>query len=222
MITIPVHNEQGKQVDALQVDERLLGTEVRHALLKQAYVRYHANRRQGSAKTKARSEVEGSTRKLYRQKGTGNARRGAIRSNILRGGGHAKAKSPKSWRLEMPDKMRRLANRNALLAKAIDGQVKLVDQLAFDKPNTKRFADMLEALKIDRTCLVALASTTGNEARSAANLDNVRLTRIDQVNVFDLLNHRYLLADKATLAGWLERVSQREAAKAGSATKGAA
>jgi large subunit ribosomal protein L4 len=217
MITIPVHNEQGKQVDALQVDERLLGTQVRHALLKQAYVRHHANRRQGSAKTKARSEVEGSTRKLYRQKGTGNARRGAIRSNILRGGGHAKAKSPKSWRLEMPDKMRRLANRNALLAKAIDGQIKLVDQLTFDKPNTKRFADMLEALKIDRTCLVALASTTGNEARSAANLNNVRLTRIDQINVFDLLNHRYLLADKATLAGWLEQISQR-----GAATKGAA
>lgn len=222
MITIPVHNEQGKQVDALEVDERLLGTQVRAALLKQAYVRYHANRRQGSAKTKARSEVEGSTRKLYRQKGTGNARRGAIRSNILRGGGHAKAKSPKSWRLEMPDKMRRLANRNALLAKAIDGQVKLVDQLAFDKPNTKRFANLLEALKIDRTCLVALASTAGNEARSAANLDHVRLTRIDQINVFDLLNHRYLLADKATLAGWLEQISQREAAKAGSATRGAA
>ena len=119
MIEIPVHNAKGKQVDSLQIDERLLGGELRPVLLKQAYVHFHANRRQGSAATRNRSQVEGSTRKLYRQKGTGNARRGPSGTNIMRGGGHAFAKKAKSWRQQMPKKMRRLANRNALLAKAV-------------------------------------------------------------------------------------------------------
>ena len=85
MIDIPVHNTQGKQVDVLQIDEKQLGDEVRHPLLKQAYVRLHANLRQGSANTRTRSEVEGSTRKLYKQKGTGNARRGPSGTNVMRG-----------------------------------------------------------------------------------------------------------------------------------------
>ncbi|MCC7204624.1 MAG: 50S ribosomal protein L4, partial [Phycisphaeraceae bacterium] len=85
MIEIPVHNQDGKQVSTLKVDEQLLGGEVRHALLKQAYVAMHANRRLGTSVTKNRSMVEGSTRKLYKQKGTGNARRGAVRTNIMKG-----------------------------------------------------------------------------------------------------------------------------------------
>src|SRR6185369_10017170 len=99
MIEIPVLNSSGQQVGALKVDEKVLGGEVRHALLKQAYVRLHANRRQGTSATKNRALVEGSTRKLYKQKHTGNARRGSIRTNIMRGGGVAHAKKPHSWRL---------------------------------------------------------------------------------------------------------------------------
>jgi large subunit ribosomal protein L4 len=218
-LTIPVHNEQGQQVDQLQVDSALLGGEVRPGLLKQAYVRYHANLRQGSAATKSRGQVEGSTRKLYKQKGTGNARRGSIRSNILKGGGHAKAKRPRSWRQDMPEKMRRLANRNAVLAKVVDGQLKLVDRLVFEKPSTKRFSGMLTALKVDRSCLVALGSTQGHEARSAGNLDQVKISRIDQLNVFDLLNHRYVVADKATFSAWLDRVSKQALGKRGAMAK---
>ena len=165
MIEIPVTDIQGKQVDTLQIEEQTLGGEVRHALLKQAYVRYHANRRQGSAATKNRSRVAYSTHKMYRQKGTGNARRGAAGTNLMRGGGMAFAKQPKSWRQRMPRKMRRLANRNALLAKAVDQELKVVDQLALDTPSTIR--------------------------------------RVDQLNAFDMLNHRYVLVDKASLAKWL-------------------
>ncbi len=212
MIEIPVHDTSGKQVGNLTVDEQLLGGEVRPNLLKQAYVRFHANRRQGTVRTKARGEVEGSTRKLYRQKGTGNARRGDRKANILRGGGHAKAKRPHSWRQKMPVKMRRLANRNALLAKAVDGEIKLVDSLAFDKASTRQFGVLLKALNIDRSCLVALASTAGNEARSAANLEYISLTQIDRLNVFDLLSHRYLLADKASLESYLARAADQQAA----------
>ncbi|WP_428386321.1 50S ribosomal protein L4 [Mucisphaera sp.] len=206
MIELPVHSQTGDSLGTVQVDEALLGGEVRPALLKQAYVRIHANKRQGTSKTKARGEVEGSTRKLYKQKGTGNARRGSIRANILRGGGHAKAKRPKSWRQGMPVKMRRLANRNAILAKAVDGEIKLVDKIDFEKPSTKAFAGMLEALKIDRSCLVAMESTVGNAARSAKNLNDVQLTHIDRLNVFDLLTNRYLVAEKAAFEAYLERV----------------
>lgn len=204
MIDIPVHDIQGKQIDTLQVDEQSLGGEVRPALLKQAYVCFHANRRQGSAHTKNRSEVSGSTRKLYRQKGTGNARRGPSGTNLMRGGGHAHSKKPHSWRQRMPKKMRQLANRNALLAKAVDGEIRLLDHLEFDKPSTGQFAKILSELKIDRTCLLALANTTDHAGRSARNLEHITITRVDQLNVFDILNHRYLVADKTTFAGWLE------------------
>jgi large subunit ribosomal protein L4 len=207
MIEIPVHNSQGAQVDTLRIDEQLLGGAVHPVLLKQAYVRYHANHRLGTAATKGRSQVEGSTRKLYKQKHTGNARRGAIRTNIMRGGGRGHRKTPHSWRLDMPVKMRRLANRNALLAKAVDGEIKVLDQIAFQKPSTQQFAKLLDALKIDRTCLIALSTTAGPEARSARNLDNCDVTLIDRLNAFDLLNHRYLLVDKATLSGWLDKVT---------------
>jgi large subunit ribosomal protein L4 len=206
MIELPIHNTSGQQVGTLSIDEAVLGGEVRPDLLKQAYVRYHANRRQGSAKTKSRSEVSHSTKKLYRQKGTGNARRGDANSNILRGGAHGHSKKPHSWRLDMPRKMRRLANRNALLAKLVDGEVKLVDKLGLDQPSTKQFASLLSALKIDRSCLVALADTRGPEGRSSRNIDDCTTTQIDRLNAFDLLNHRYLLAEREAFEGYLNRI----------------
>jgi large subunit ribosomal protein L4 len=210
MIDIPVFDLQGKQVSTLQLDEQLLGGEVRPDLLKLAYVRYHANKRQGTVKTKGRGDVEGSTKKLYKQKHTGNARRGAIRTAIMKGGGRGHGKKPHSWRLDMPDKQRRLANRNALLAKAVDNELKVVDTLGFDKPSTKQFAALLDALKIDRSCLLALADTRTAPARSAANLDNIKLTRIDQLNAFDLLSNRYVLAERAALQGWIDQAKARK------------
>ncbi len=208
MIEVPIHNTAGESVGTLQVDEQKLGGEVRHDLLKQAYVRYHANRRLGAAKTKNRSEVEGSTRKLYKQKGTGNARRGTIRANILRGGGHAKAKRPHSWRLDMPRKMRRLANRNAILAKLVDGEIKLVDGFGIEgKASTRQFVSLLSALKIDRSCLLALPDTRGVEARSAKNIEDVSLTQIDRLNAFDLLNHRYVLVERSAFETYLTKIT---------------
>ncbi len=206
MIDIPIHDTSGKQVGSLQLDEQLLGGEVRPGLLKQAFVRIHANKRLGTAKTKNRSEVEGSTKKLYKQKGTGNARRGDRKANILRGGGHGHAKRPHSWRLDMPRQMRRLANRNALLAKAVDGEIKVLDALKFDKPSTKQFTSLLSALQIDRSCLLALADTRGAEARSAQNINDISVTQVDRLNAYDLLNHRFLLVEKSALEGYIERI----------------
>ena len=211
MIDIPLYSSTGDQTGTYSLDERLLGGEVRPVLLKQAFVRYHANRRSINATTKNRGMVRGSTRKLYKQKGTGNARRGDKKSNILRGGGMALAKVPHSWRQDMPAKMRRLANRNALLAKAVDGEIKIIDAdpgQGFDKPSTKHFASLLASLQIDRSALVALADTKSHFARSAANLENIDITQIDRLNVFDLLNHRYLLVHKSDFEAYVDRVTQ--------------
>ena len=220
MIEIPVYNMEGQQVATTAVDEQLLGGEIRPRLLKQAYVRYHGNRRLGTAATRSRGKVEGSTRKLYRQKGTGNARRGAIRTNIMRGGGVAFAKHPRSFRQDMPVKMRRLACRNALLAKLVDDEVKLIDGLNFDRPSTRRFAGLLKALHVDRTCLIALEDTRDHAALSARNVDDATVIRIDQLNVFNMLNHRYLLADKAAFERYLDRCRQQAGETAPAAAAG--
>ncbi|MCA9283522.1 MAG: 50S ribosomal protein L4, partial [Phycisphaerales bacterium] len=145
MIELPIYNKEGKQVGTLPIDPASLGSEVRPALLKQAYVITHGNQRQGSARTKSRGLIEGSTRKLYRQKGTGNARVGPSRTNVRKGGGvtFAKNRTRDAFRTSLPKKMKQLANRNALLAKLVDAEVKCLDDLSFAAPRTKDFAAML-------------------------------------------------------------------------------
>ena len=206
MIELPIYNREGKQVDTLNIDEATLGAEVKPTLLKQAYVMFHSNRRQGSARTKSRGMVEGSTRKIYKQKGTGNARMGQVRSNIRKGGGvtFAKTRTHEDFRKDMPKKMRQLANRNALLAKLIDGEVKCIVDLDFENPKTKEFKAILDAVGIDRSCLVAVDSENRNAAVSARNIENVDTIRVDQLNVFELLNHRYLVVDKAAIESFLD------------------
>jgi len=206
MIELPVYDSKGKQVDTFSVDEALLGGEIRPALLKQAYVRAHANQRQGSARTRNRSRVEGSTRKLFKQKGTGNARRGPVRTNVMKGGGvaFAKTRTGEDFRRDMPRKMRRLANRNALLAKAVDQEIKIIDKIDFKAPRTAEFKSLLEKVGIDRSCLVALDSGNVNARRSARNLDGVDTIRWEQLNAFEMLNHRYLVIEKANLKAFIE------------------
>jgi large subunit ribosomal protein L4 len=205
---VPVYNMKGSQVGTLTIDEQELGGQINAALLKQAYVRYHANRRQGSARTKSRSDVEGSTRKLYKQKGTGNARHSDRRANLFKGGGHtfAKRRTREDYHLDMPRKMRRKANRNALLAKLIDDEIRIIDRLELATPRTRDFKDFLEALNVDRSALVALP-VDGAQARharlSARNLEDVTLTRADQLNCFEMLNHRYLVIGREELVNWL-------------------
>lgn len=205
---VPVYNMQGKEVGSFQVDEQALGGEVNPALIKQAYVRYHANLRQGSARTLNRTLVEGSSRKIYKQKGTGRARHGDKQAPLFRGGGHAKAKrkTREDYRLDMPKKMRRKANRNALLAKLVDGEVKIVDRLDLSEPKTKAFSDFLKALGVDRTALVALSNDPArsrNARLSARNIDDVTLCRADQLTCFEMLNSRYLVIEKGDLEAWL-------------------
>src|SRR3954471_8115747 len=136
MIEVPIYNQAGTKVDTFKLDPAKLGGEVKTNLLKQAVTMYHANQRQGTVQTQARGEVAGSTRKMFRQKGTGNARTGGIRNPIKKGGGHAKQKRPKDWRQAMPKKARRLARDSALLMKLQANDVRVLDNISIDAPKT--------------------------------------------------------------------------------------
>lgn len=206
---VPVLDMTGREVGSINIDEATLGTDINPALIKQAYVHYHHATRQGSSKTKNRHEVEGSTRKLYKQKGTGNARHGDKKVNLMKGGGHghSKKKVREDFRNELPKKMRRKANRNAFLAKLIDSEVRVIDSINLKEPKTKVFADFLTAVKAgDKSTLVALPmdiAKARNTMLAGRNLDQVSLTRCDQLTAFNLLNHRYLVIGKADLEAWL-------------------
>ncbi len=173
MLEVPVYNTDGKKVDTLKVDENVFGGSVNASLVKQAVVAHHANRRQGTAATKSRSQKAGSTRKLFRQKGTGNARRGPVRSPVVRGGGMAFAKAPRSFRKDMPRKMRKAALDSAILAKILGEDLLVLDGLTVDAPKTSEIAAVMENLQVTRTCLLALADRDRNVYLSARNLPDV-------------------------------------------------
>jgi large subunit ribosomal protein L4 len=212
---VPVYNMQGNEVAALDIDEKSLGGKVNADLVKQACVRYHANLRQGSAKTKNRTEVEGSTRKIYKQKGTGSARHGDRKANLFKGGGHghSKKRTREDFRQDMPKKMRRKANRNALLAKLVDAEVRVIDSWAsLSAPKTKAFEDFLKAIKVDRSALVALpmdAAAGKNALLSARNIDSVEVIRVDQLNAYNMLTNRFVVISKADLEAWLKGPSSQ-------------
>jgi large subunit ribosomal protein L4 len=196
MIEVPVFNQDGQKVETMQVDEQKLGGEVRKALLKQALVMYHANLRQGTVRTQARGEVAGSTRKLFKQKGTGNARTGGIRNPIKKGGGHAKQKRPKDWRQEMPVKARRLARGSAILAKIESNDIRVVDKIALSEAKTKQVAKVFKALGIERTCCFATAEHDPVMYRSARNIERITVTTVRQLSAWDIMQKRTLLITK--------------------------
>ncbi len=193
MIDLSVYNRDGQQVDSLKVDELLLGGSVRYPLLKQAIVMYHANKRVGTAATKSRGMVAGSTRKLFRQKGTGNARVGNIRTGKRVGGGVTFAKVRRDFGKRMPKKQRKLARDSAILAKLLSNDVVVVDELKFDKPKTGDFASVLRNLKIERSCLVTISSIDVNLYKSARNIPKVIVMPVAELNAGDICNHRKML-----------------------------
>jgi large subunit ribosomal protein L4 len=199
MIEIPVFSQTGQKVESLQVDEAKLGGTVRKSLLKQAFVAYHANQRQGTVRTLARGEVAGATRKVFRQKGTGNARTGGIRNPIKKGGGHAKQKRPKDWRQAIPKKVRRLARNSAILMKLQSNDIRILNELKLPEAKTRHMAGVYKALGIDRSCLLALAGRDEAVEKSARNLARTTLTTVAQLNAWDILNNRTLLLTKEGL-----------------------
>ncbi len=196
MIEVPVFNQDGQKVETIQVDEQQLGGEVNRSLLKQAIVMYHANLRQGTAQTLSRGKVAGSTRKLFKQKGTGNARTGGIRNPIKKGGGHAKQTYPTEFRQYMSQKARQAARDSALLSKLRSSEVRVVDKLALGESKTRLVAKVFKALGIDRSCCLATAQYDPVVYRSARNIDRCVVTTVGQLNAWDIMQKRTLLLTK--------------------------
>jgi len=204
MIDLSVYNRDGQEVDTLKVDELLLGGSVRYPLLKQAIVMYHANKRVGTATTKGRSMVAGSGVKLFRQKGTGRARVGNIRTGKRVGGGVTFAKVVRDFGKCMPKKQRRLARDSAILAKLLSSDVVVVDELKFDKPKTSDFVSVLGNLKIERSCLVAISDYDGDLYKSARNIPRVDVMPVAELNAGDICSHRKILMTKEAFLSLLK------------------
>lgn len=193
MLEVPVYNMSGERSGVVRIDPRILGDRVRPQLLKQAIVTYQANRRQGSARTRNRSRVTGSTRKVYRQKGTGNARMGTIRSPIRRGGGVTFAKQNQVYSRVLPKKMRRLARNNAILAKILSQDALVVEGLAFEEPKTRRMSELLRGVGASAGCLLALHQQDENIVRSGRNLPKTDVCLVGDLNAYDILRRKKLI-----------------------------
>jgi large subunit ribosomal protein L4 len=200
MASLTIYNRSGESVGTYDLDPAELAPRINKQLLHDAVVMYQRNLRQGTAKTKTRGEVKGSTRKLYRQKGTGRARAGSIRSGTRRGGGHIFAKTPRDWTYRLPRKALQAATRMALASKIRDEQVVLIDDLKFDAPRTKEMAAVLKAVGCAGTSvLVATSAHDVNVYKSARNIDRVCVSPVMDLNAFSVLTPRRLLLTKAAL-----------------------
>ena len=208
MVSLPIYDRTGAEVGTYEVDPAQLAPRINKQLMHDAVVMYQANLRQGSAKTKSRSEVAGSTAKMYRQKGTGNARAGSRRSGIRRGGGHIFAKRPRDWSYRLPKKAVRAATRMAVASKIADNEVTLIDDLTFEEPKTREIAAILRALKIDgQSVLVAVADYDLNVYKSIRNLADVSVLPVAELNTLSVLRPERLLMTTAALDAFRQRAA---------------
>jgi len=207
MVSLPVYDRTGAEVDTYEVDPTTLAPRINKQLLHDAVVMYQSNLRQGSAKTKSRAEVKGTTKKMYRQKGTGNARAGSRRSGIRVGGGHIFAKRPRDWSYRLPKKAVRLATRMAVASRIADDEVTLIDDLAFQEPKTRDMAAILKALQIEgQSLLVAVADYDVNVYKSIRNLAGVSVLPVAELNALSVLRPRRLLMTTAALDAFRQKV----------------
>jgi large subunit ribosomal protein L4 len=194
MISAPIRDMTGKELGTYEFEPSDLAPGINKQLLHDALVMYEANRRQGTSASKSRGMVKGSSKKLYRQKGTGRARAGNRRTPVRRGGGHAFAKVPRDWGYQMPKKAIRLATRMALLSKFQDGEAVVVDGLSVNEPKTRAVAGMLKSLGVDRqSCLLAISEYDANVWRSSRNIARLRVSPAADLNAYDLLCQKRLL-----------------------------
>lgn len=186
---VPVMDMSGKQVQTIDLPAEIFEAKVNKGLMHQAYVRQMANARLGTHKVKRRSEVKVTTKKMYRQKGTGRARHGSESATQFVGGGRPMGPQPRDYTLDMPKKMRRAAIRSVLTALANDDQLVFVDRLAVDTPKTKDMKRILSALAGESSTLVLIAERNDNVQRSVNNLADAKTLRASYLNIRDLLQY---------------------------------
>ncbi|WP_400244853.1 50S ribosomal protein L4 [Niallia sp. JL1B1071] len=199
MPKVALFNQDGTQAGDIELNESVFGIEPNNHVLFEAVVMQRASLRQGTHKTKIRSEVAGGGRKPWRQKGTGRARQGSIRSPQWRGGGTVFGPVPRSYSYKLPKKVRRLAIKSALSAKVLEENVLVLQNLAFDAPKTKDFKAVLGNLSVEKKALIVTADLDENVALSARNIPGVTVVTATGITVLDVLNHDKLIMTKAAV-----------------------
>jgi large subunit ribosomal protein L4 len=199
MPKVALFNQSGSQVGEIELNDSVFGIEPNNHVLFEAVIMQRASLRQGNHKTKIRSEVAGGGRKPWRQKGTGRARQGSIRSPQWRGGGTVFGPVPRSYSYKLPKKVRRLAIKSALSSKVLEANILVVENLAFDAPKTKEFTKVLQGLSVTSKALIVTASLEENVALSARNIPGVTVVEANGINVLDVLNHDKLIMTKAAV-----------------------
>ena len=211
---VPVYDLDGEVATHIEISDDVFGVPFNEAVVHQAMVRQRANARQGTADTKTRSEVSGSSGKLYRQKHTGLARAGSRRSPLRRGGGIVFGPHPRSYRQAMPKKMRQLALRCVLSAKARDEELMVLQELKLDKPRTKEMVRILTALGVGSSALIVTGEPEDNVVKSGRNLVGIKTLPASLLNVVDILSYKMLLMTVAAVRQaeqlWGQRLSRGE------------
>jgi large subunit ribosomal protein L4 len=209
MVSLPVYNRSGAEVGKYDIDLDALAPKINQQLLHDVVVMYQASARQGTHRTRDRSEVAGTTKKMYRQKGTGNARAGSRRAPQRRGGYHVFALRPRDYGYRLPKKAVQAATRMAIARKLRSQDVVVIDELAFSEPKTKEMAGILKALKLTgTTTLVTTAALDSNVYRSARNIDKVTVSPVGELNALAVLQPRKMLVTRAALDAIKERVKK--------------
>lgn len=200
MASLPVFDGSGKEIGKYEIDPAEIAETINRQLLHDVVVMYQANARQGSHKTKSRSEVAGNRKKMYKQKGTGNARAGSRRSNIRRGGGHAFAIRNRDYSYRLPRKAVRLATRMALAGKIQDDQVMVLDGLSMDAPKTSVVANMLKSMGLEgKSTLITTADHSPNIYKSARNVPRVEVLAASDLNALAILKPHRMVIEKAAI-----------------------
>ncbi|GAB3795793.1 50S ribosomal protein L4 [Virgibacillus kimchii] len=196
MPTVALFKQDGSQAGDVELNEAVFGIEPNTHVLHEAVVMQRASLRQGTHAVKNRSEVRGGGRKPWRQKGTGRARHGSIRSPIWVGGGTAFGPTPRNYGYKMPKKVRRLALVSALSSKVKEGNLVVLDAIAMEEPKTKEIVKMLEALNVNEKALIVTADKEDTVIRSVNNLQKANVLTVDEISVLDLLSHDKLIITK--------------------------
>ncbi|MBE7009228.1 MAG: 50S ribosomal protein L4 [Ruminococcaceae bacterium] len=200
MSTIKVVSMTGRKTGEVELSDAIFGIEPNMSVVHEVVKNHLANCRQGTQSALTRAEVSGGGRKPWRQKGTGRARQGSTRAPQWTHGGIVFAPKPRSYSYVLNKKVKRLALKSVLSAKAADGEIIVVDKIEMDEIKTKNFRQFLEAVKADGKSVVITPEVNGNVVKSARNLPGVVTTPAKLINVYDLVNAKYLVIDKAALA----------------------
>ncbi|MBS3947301.1 MAG: 50S ribosomal protein L4 [Dethiobacter sp.] len=200
MPKVALYSTTGEQVGEMLLADSVFAVEVNEAAMHQAVLTYLANRRLGTAATKTRTEVRGGGRKPWKQKGTGRARHGSIRSPIWKGGGVVFGPHPRSYRMSLPKKVRRLALKSALTCKINSGELIVLDSLAMEAPKTREMAGVFKNLKTGRKVLLVLDTPQENIIKSVRNIPGVKTLNAWQLNVYDILNSENMVLTKDAVA----------------------